>query len=69
MTPEELFMKVTGMKFEGEGEEFLAKIQKYTKDKQIELRALNTSRGEDNEKEFNFDYLFDKTQKEKSSSS
>lgn len=69
MTPEELFMKVTGMKFEGEGEEFLAKIQKYTKNKQIEMRALNTSRDEDNEKEFNFDYLFDKTQKEKSSSS
>lgn len=67
MSPEELFMKVTGMQFEGEGEEFLAKIQKYTKDKQIEMRALNTSRGEDNEKEYNFDYFFDKSQQEKSS--
>lgn len=60
-TGEEIFKHVTGMTFSGEGEYFLSQIQKYSKDKQMELK---THLQEDNtlkskEKAFNFDYYYE----------
>ena len=59
-TAEELFMQVTGMKFKGTGEHFLSQIQRYIKDKRVEL---NLASNLEDTYLYNFDYYFEKTAK------
>jgi hypothetical protein len=61
-TGEELFNEITGMHFKGEGELFLSQIQKYTKDKLVELKLDSNKEDE----KYNFDYHFEKSLKNKS---
>lgn len=64
-TAEEIFMDVTGMNFSGTGQEFLAQIQRYVKDKRVEL---NLASNQDDTYLYNFDYYFEKSLREKSTS-
>lgn len=57
-TGEEIFNEVTGMNFKGKGEYFLSQIQKYSKDKQMELNAT-LNHDDDKKKPYNFDYYFE----------
>jgi RIO kinase 3 len=58
-TGEEIFMQVTGMKFDGQGDVFLSNIQHYVKEKQDALTALASERN------YNFDFHFERSLKEK----
>ena len=62
MTGEEIFNQVTGMNFTGEGEVFLSQIQKFKKEKQMEI---NVPPDAETTKEYNFDFYFAKSLKEK----
>jgi RIO kinase 3 len=55
-TAEQLFNKITKMNFEGEGSEFLSKIHKYVKDKEMRLNG-----GTKEDLSYNFDHHFAKT--------
>ena len=61
-TGEEIFNYVTGMSFKGTGTDFLSQIQKYTKDKQMELKA---NLKQEPDKAYNFDYYFERSLKKK----
>jgi len=55
---EEIFNDITEQKFQGEGDSFVSEIQKFAKNKHIELQ-LNDSNA------FNFDYFFEKIKSKK----
>lgn len=57
---EEIFNFVTNMKFEGNGDVFMAQIQKYRKDKELQLNG-----GVKEDKQYNFDYHFTESQKQR----
>jgi len=61
MTAEEIFNKVTGQKFTGEGELFLSQIQRFSKEKRKELEAL-TKPDEEESNNYSFDYHFKRSQ-------
>lgn len=59
-SPEEMFNKVTKLGIEGTGADFIAQVQRYSKEKREELLATGLSH-----KEYQFDFFFEKSVKDR----
>lgn len=56
-SPEKMFNKVTKLDLKGTGADFVAQVQRYTKEKREELLATDASH-----KEYQFDFFFEKSE-------